>query len=106
MSNSSENPVFDIALAYQKTAALIAAVKLDIFTIIGSETMSLADLVSRTGAAGRGLRILCDYLTVLGLLKKQRFALLPDTYCPNISRRIFSFRQGQNRGFCGGARND
>ena len=71
MSDISENPVFDIAVAYQRTAALIAAVKLDIFTIIGSETVYLDDLAARTGAARRGLRILCDYLTVLGLLKKQ-----------------------------------
>jgi hypothetical protein len=71
MSDSSKDPVFDIALAYQKTAALIAAVRLDIFTLIGSETKSLDDLVSRTGASRRGLRILCDYLTVIDLLKKQ-----------------------------------
>jgi hypothetical protein len=71
MTDLFENPVFDIALAYQKTAALIAAVKLDIFTIIGAEKMSLDQLVSHTGASDRGLRILCDYLTVIGLLKKQ-----------------------------------
>ena len=71
MSDASENPVYDIALAYQRTAALIAAVKLDIFTLIGSETISVNDLASRTGASDRGLRILCDYLTVIGLLKKQ-----------------------------------
>lgn len=71
MSELSENPVFSIAMAYQNTAALIAAVKLDIFTVIGSQTMSVDDLASRTAASGRGLRILCDYLTVLGLLKKQ-----------------------------------
>jgi ubiquinone/menaquinone biosynthesis C-methylase UbiE len=71
MADASENLVFDIATAYRKTAALIAAVKLDIFTMLGSETMSVDDLVSRTGASGRGLRILCDYLTVIGLLKKQ-----------------------------------
>ena len=77
MIDSSENPVFDIAMAYQKTAALIAAVKLDIFTVIGRETLSLDDLISRTGAAGRGLRILCDFLTVLGLLNKhdRRYSL-------------------------------
>ena len=77
MSDSAENPVFEIAMAYQKTAALIAAVKLDIFTTIGAEVMSLDDLASRTGASGRGLRVLCDYLTVIGLLKKQdsRYAL-------------------------------
>jgi hypothetical protein len=71
MTDSSDNPVFDIATAYQKTAALIAAVKLDIFTAIGPQAMSADDLVSRTGADARGLRILCDYLTVLGLLKKE-----------------------------------
>jgi hypothetical protein len=71
MSDSLENPVFEIAMAYQKTAALIAGVKLDIFTTIGVKAMSLDDLVSRTGASVRGLRILCDYLTVIGLLKKQ-----------------------------------
>ena len=37
MSETPGNPVFDIATAYRKTAALIAAVKLDIFTIIGSD---------------------------------------------------------------------
>jgi ubiquinone/menaquinone biosynthesis C-methylase UbiE len=77
MSESPENPIFDIATAYRKTAALIAAVKLDVFTIIGSQTVTLDELESRIGASGRGLRILCDYLTVLGLLKKQnsRYAL-------------------------------
>ena len=40
------------------------------------------------------------------LAEKTKFALLPDTCCPNISRRIFSFCQGQNCGFCGGAGND
>src|ERR1700722_3346047 len=66
----SGNPVFDIATAYRKTAALVAAVKLDIFTAIGSETISLEGLASKTGASVRGVRILCDYLTAIGLLKK------------------------------------
>lgn len=70
MTNAFENPIFDLALAYQKTAAIIAAVKLDIFTVIGADTLSLNDLSSRTGASLRGLRILCDYLTVIGLLEK------------------------------------
>jgi ubiquinone/menaquinone biosynthesis C-methylase UbiE len=68
---SSDNPVFDIAIAYQQTAALIAAVKLDIFTIIGTGIMSSDDIASRADASPRGMRILCDYLTVLGLLRKQ-----------------------------------
>ena len=71
MTNAFENPIFDIALAYQKTAAITAAVKLDIFTVIGADTLSLDDLSSRTAASPRGLRILCDFLTVIGLLEKQ-----------------------------------
>ncbi len=71
MSSSFENPVFEIATAYRKTAALIAAVKLDLFTAIGSEKASLERLESRTGASRRGLRILCDYLATLGLLRKE-----------------------------------
>ena len=85
MNGSAGNPVFDIAMSYQKTAALIAAVKLDIFTIIGAESASLHDLVTRTGASDRGLRILCDYLTVIGLLKKQELELFLDAYCADIS---------------------
>jgi len=65
-----ENPVFEIATAYRKTAALIAAVNLDIFTIIGSSTLTVDQLVARTSAAPRGLRILCNYLTSMGLLTK------------------------------------
>jgi ubiquinone/menaquinone biosynthesis C-methylase UbiE len=79
MGNSSENPVFEIAMAYQKTAALIAATKLDIFTLVGSGKLTADDLSFRTGASVRGLRILCDFLTVIGLLKKEAsaYALTP-----------------------------
>ena len=35
-ARSSENVVLEIATSYRKTAALIAAVKLNIFTLIGS----------------------------------------------------------------------
>jgi hypothetical protein len=34
------NSVFDAVLAHQGTAALVAAVKLDIFTVIGPEMMA------------------------------------------------------------------
>jgi predicted nicotinamide N-methyase len=63
--------VFEIALAYQKTAALTAAVKLDLFSLIGKGSMTVDALASATDASPRGLRILCDYLTVIGLLQKQ-----------------------------------
>jgi 2-polyprenyl-3-methyl-5-hydroxy-6-metoxy-1,4-benzoquinol methylase len=71
MSSPPENPVYDAVLAYLKTAALTAALKLDIFTLIGAGTMTTEALATHTGASPRGLRILCDYLTVVGLLAKQ-----------------------------------
>lgn len=72
--NSSENAVYDVALGYQKTAALIAAVKLDIFTLIGNGNITPDVLSFKTGASVRGLRILCDYLTVIGLLSKRELS--------------------------------
>ena len=74
-----ENPVFAATTAYQTTAALIAAVKLDLFTAIGSAAMTADKLGARVGAAPRGIQILCDYLTVVELLEKRksRYALTP-----------------------------
>jgi SAM-dependent methyltransferase len=76
---SPENPVFDVAMAYQKTAALVAAVKLDIFTIIGSHAMTCDEVASRTGASSRGIRILCDFMTTIKLLNKDglQYSLTP-----------------------------
>jgi hypothetical protein len=65
------NPVFDAAMAYQRTAALVAAVKLNIFTAIGAGTMTADALASRTQASARGLRILCDFLTAIEFLRKE-----------------------------------
>jgi ubiquinone/menaquinone biosynthesis C-methylase UbiE len=70
MSAASDNPVYNAALAYQTTAALVAAVKLDIFSLIGADSITADQLTSKTGASARGLRILCDYLVVIGLLAK------------------------------------
>jgi 2-polyprenyl-3-methyl-5-hydroxy-6-metoxy-1,4-benzoquinol methylase len=60
----------DTLLAYQKTAAIKAALELGLFNAIGAETSSARTIAARTGAAPRGIRILCDYLTVLGFLEK------------------------------------
>ncbi len=84
MSDATANPVFDIATAYQKTAALVAAVKLDLFTAIGSSTITADELAGRLGASARGLRILCDYLTVIELLKKNN-----SSYSLTPSAKIF-----------------
>ena len=71
MTDQWPNPVFETALAYQRTAALTAAVRLDIFSLIGSGAATVEAIALRTEASPRGARILCDYLTVIGLLQKQ-----------------------------------
>jgi 2-polyprenyl-3-methyl-5-hydroxy-6-metoxy-1,4-benzoquinol methylase len=70
MLAATENPVYNAALAYQTTAALLAAVKLDLFSLIGAGSNTTDLLSSKIRASGRGLRILCDYLVVIGLLSK------------------------------------
>lgn len=77
--SGATNPVIEAVTAYQRTAILIAAVRLDLFTLIGSGSATSEDLAVKTGAAERGIRILCDSLCVIGLLAKQegRYSLPP-----------------------------
>ncbi len=62
---------FQTANAYQRSHALKAAIDLDLFTALaeGKDTPSL--LAERCGAAARGVRILADYLTIQGLVRKE-----------------------------------
>jgi 2-polyprenyl-3-methyl-5-hydroxy-6-metoxy-1,4-benzoquinol methylase len=72
--------IFEIINSYQRTAAIRAALELDVFTAIGEGNDTSAALSKRCQATERGLRILCDYLVIIGLLTKsaQRYALVPD----------------------------
>lgn len=80
---SAEGPspalVFELLTAHQKTAALRAAIELDVFRAIGEGVETVAALATRLGASERGMRILCDYLVVIGLLQKHegRYAHTP-----------------------------
>ena len=62
--------VWDTLNAYQRTAALKAAIDLDLFTAIGAGNNTAGALARACNASVRGVRILCDYLTVVGLLSK------------------------------------
>ncbi len=72
---------FDTVTAYQKTAALKAAIDLNLFTLLADGPLSAKELAPKANAAERGLRILCDYMTVSGFLTKtgQRYALTRDS---------------------------
>ena len=62
---------FETINAFQRSAALKAAIDLEVFTIIGQASASAADLASRCNCPERGVRILCDNLTMLGFLVKE-----------------------------------
>jgi DNA-binding IclR family transcriptional regulator len=82
-SASDVNPaaIVDAMLGFHKTAALKAAIELDLFTAIaaGSDTPEL--LAGATGSAERGVRILGDFLTAHGFLTKDgaRYRLTPSS---------------------------
>jgi len=70
-SRPTPERIFNTMVAFQETEALKAAIELDIFTAIADGTNTAVSLAAKTGAAERGVRILCDYLTVKEFLTKK-----------------------------------
>jgi hypothetical protein len=73
---SAPSPIlfFETMSAYQRSAAIKAAVELELFTAIAEGNQTTRALAEKCGASERGVRILCDYLTVMGFLKKENGA--------------------------------
>ena len=63
--------VLETLMAHQRSAALRAAIELDVFRVVGEGPGDVATLARQCSASERGLRILCDYLTIIGLLSKE-----------------------------------
>jgi ubiquinone/menaquinone biosynthesis C-methylase UbiE len=72
MNRPTPERIFNIFTAFQDTAALKTGIALDVFTAIGEGANTPALLSKKCNAAERGVRILCDYLTILGLLTKEQ----------------------------------
>lgn len=72
---------FNTLTAYQKTAALKAAIDLNLFTAIDDGTATASEIAKVCKAEERGIRILCDYLTIQGFLQKasNSYQLTPDS---------------------------
>ena len=72
---------FQTLLAYQQTAALDAAIDLDIFTAIAQGNHTAETIAAACQASTRGTRSLCDVLVVLGFLDKhdRKYSLAPDS---------------------------
>jgi SAM-dependent methyltransferase len=72
---------FDTLNSYQRSEALKAAIQLDLFTAVGTTNGTSTEIATRCSAAERGVRILCDYLTMIGFLSKEgdRYRLTQDS---------------------------
>jgi predicted nicotinamide N-methyase len=77
----SADVVFDTLFAYQRSAALKSAIDLEVFTAIDEGAQTTSAIAKRCGASERGTRILCDYLSTLGLLSKSgsTYQLVPES---------------------------
>jgi ubiquinone/menaquinone biosynthesis C-methylase UbiE len=78
---SHPNPVviFDALNAYINSMSLKGAIDLNLFTLIADGATTAPALATRAQAAERGVRILCDFLTIHGFLTKSgaEYALTP-----------------------------
>ncbi|HYN23737.1 MAG TPA: class I SAM-dependent methyltransferase, partial [Pyrinomonadaceae bacterium] len=72
---------FQTVNAYQRTEALKAAIELEVFTAIGEGKTTAIEIAERSSASERGIRILCDFLCVLGFLTKDgtNYKLTPES---------------------------
>ncbi len=67
--------------AHQRTEALKAAIELEVFTAIGEGNSTAAEIAKRCQTSEKGMRILCDFLTIMEMLTKQdnHYALTLDS---------------------------
>jgi len=72
---------FQTINAHQRTEALKAAIELEVFTAIGEGNTTAAQIAKRSQTSEKGMRILCDFLTIMGMLTKEgdNYALTLDS---------------------------
>jgi len=81
VDTSSPLRVLDALNSFQRTFALKAAIELDLFRHIAAGATRAPEIAARAQASDKGVRVLCDYLTICGFLHKQgdSYALAADT---------------------------
>jgi len=72
---------FNAINSYQLTEAIKSAIELEVFTAVDEGNTTAETIAKRCHAAKRGMRILCDFLSVHNFLTKQRtnYALAADS---------------------------
>jgi 2-polyprenyl-3-methyl-5-hydroxy-6-metoxy-1,4-benzoquinol methylase len=85
MATASHQPspelIFRTLNAFQQSAALKAAIDMELFTHIADGASTASDLAKKCSASPRGMRFLCDYMTIQGFLTKtgDTYGLTPDS---------------------------
>ncbi len=80
--------IFQAMNAFQVTFALKGALELELFTHIADGATTVPALAARAGASEKGVRVLCDFLTVTGFLTKQGTTYgLPPNSAAFLSKR-------------------
>lgn len=85
MSSPAKQPTpqlfFQTINAYQQTEALKAAIELEVFTAISEGKTSAPEIAKRCETSERGMRILCDFLCIMGFLTKNgdKYTLTDDS---------------------------
>ena len=89
-TNREPNPaiIFETLNAYQRSSALKAAIELDVFSKIAEGNRSADAIAKAAGASSRGIRILCDYLVIIGFLSKDK-----DEYSLTVDSALFLDRK-------------
>src|SRR5271156_3538964 len=73
--------VFDTLQAHQRTSALRAGIELKLFTAIAAGARTPEALAPVCASSAKGMRVLCDFLTIIGFLTKDEagYGLTPDS---------------------------
>jgi hypothetical protein len=73
--------IFDALNGFLRATALKAAIELEVFTLIGAGAVKAADLAKRAQTSEKGMRVLCDFMTIQGFLTKHDgvYGLTPDS---------------------------
>jgi ubiquinone/menaquinone biosynthesis C-methylase UbiE len=81
MPQPSPELFFETVSSYQRPAAIKAAIELDVFTVLAEGKQTSQELAAHCQTSERGMRILCDYLVIIGFLTKAdgRYVLTPDS---------------------------
>lgn len=79
MNEPDAGLIWDTITAHQRSAALEAGVNLGVFNALGDGASTASELAAKAGVPERGMRILCDFLAIHGLISKAdgRYAHTP-----------------------------